>query len=68
MEVRETFQLERITSLKVALSRALELKLIKEQNRNSISQQNTKGSQKTQNFSINGKNVEKQNQPFNHQE
>ena len=48
--VRETLQLERITSLKVALARALEVKVIKEQNRNSISQQNINGSQNPKNF------------------
>ena len=49
--VRETLQLERITSLQIALARALEVKVIKEQNRNSISQQNINGSQNTQKFS-----------------
>ena len=44
-------QLERIASLKVALACALEVKVIKEQNKNSISQQNIKGSQNTQHFS-----------------
>ena len=70
--VRETLQLERITTLKVALARALEVKVIKDQNRNPISQQNINGSQKTQKFSgksqISGKDVQKQGQPFNHQE
>ena len=66
--VGETLQLEHITSLKVALARALEVKVIKEQNRKSISQQNIKGSQNTQKFSgksqISGKDVQKQNQPI----
>ena len=62
--VRETLQLERITSLKVALARALKVKVIKEQNRNSISQHNIKGSLNTQKFSgkiqISGKDVQNQ--------
>ena len=70
--IRETLQLERITSLKVALARALEVKVVKEQNMNSISQQNINGSKKTQTFSgksqISGKDLQKQDQPFNHQE
>ena len=70
--VRETLQLERITSLKVALARALEVKVIKQQNRNSILQQNINGSQNTQKVSgksqISGIDVQKQHQPFNHQE
>ena len=49
----------------------MEVKLIKEQNWNSISQQNINGSQNTQKFSgrsqISGKDVQKQDQPFNHQ-
>ena len=50
----------------------MEVKVIKEQNRNSILQQNINGSQNTQKFlgksQISGKDVQKQDQPFNHQE
>lgn len=70
--VRETLQLEHITSLKVALTRALEVKAIKEQNRNSNFQRNTRGSQSFSNSSkeiqTSSTDVAKQGQPFNHQE
>ena len=67
--VKQTFQLERITSPKFALAWAFEVKVINEQNSNSISEQNMNGSQNTQKFSgksqISGKDVQNQDQPFN---
>ena len=72
ISVRETLQLERITSLKVALARALEVKGIKEKNRNLNTQQNTKSYQNIKNSSntapISSTHDVKQDRSFNHQE
>lgn len=67
--VRETLQLEHITSLKVALARALEVKTIKEQNRNTTVQRSIRGSQNSSSvIEASDKDVGKQGQSFNHQE